>query len=63
MVTVRAYRIRVYGKPRRNIDPHQMAQAVLMLARELHQQHLQEQASREASRTDSATGSGPCDGD
>lgn len=42
---MRAYRIRVYGKPRKDIDPHQFVQAVLMLARELHEQHLAEQAA------------------
>jgi hypothetical protein len=42
---MRAYRIRVYGKPRKNIDPHQFVQAVLMLARELRDQHLHEQAT------------------
>lgn len=45
---MRAYRIRVYGKPRKNIDPHQFVQAVLLLARELHEQHLAEQAVAEA---------------
>ena len=58
---MRAYRIRVYGKPRRTIDPHQIAQAVLLLARELHQQQLQEHASRKAPQTDSGTGSEPRD--
>ncbi len=42
---MRAYRIRVYGKPRQNIDAHQFVQAVLMLARELRDQHLSEQAA------------------
>jgi energy-coupling factor transporter ATP-binding protein EcfA2 len=32
---MRAYRVRVYGKPRKTIDAHQLAQALLMLAREL----------------------------
>ncbi|MGH3806769.1 MAG: hypothetical protein ACRDRU_09070 [Pseudonocardiaceae bacterium] len=50
VVMGRAYRIRVYGKPRKNMDPHQMAQALLMLARELHEQQLEEQASRQASQ-------------
>lgn len=49
---MRAYRIRVYGKPRMHIDPDQFAQALLMLARELHEQHLQEQASGETLPTD-----------
>jgi hypothetical protein len=42
---MRAYRIRVYGKPRKNIDAHQFVQAVLMLARELRDQYLYEQAA------------------
>jgi hypothetical protein len=37
----------VYGKPRKNIDPNQFVQAVLLLARELHEQHLIEQAAAE----------------
>lgn len=49
---MRAYRIRVYGKPRKNIDPHQFAQAVLMLARELRDQHLHEQATANNSKSD-----------
>lgn len=61
MAAMRAYRIRVYGKPRKNVDPHQMAQAVLLLARELHQQQLQEHANHEATQTDSDTGSEPRD--
>ena len=32
---MRAYRIRVYGNPRKTVDAHQLAQALLMLAREL----------------------------
>lgn len=47
---MRAYRIRVYGKPRTNIDPYQFAQALLMLARELHDQHLAEQAAANCSQ-------------
>jgi hypothetical protein len=50
---MRAYRIRVYGKPRKNLDPHQFVQAVLMLARELHEQHLAEQAAANAAESDS----------
>jgi hypothetical protein len=50
---MRAYRIRVYGKPRKNIDPHQFVQAVLMLARELHEQHLAEQAAASEPAPDS----------
>jgi len=50
---MRAYRIRVYGKPRKNIDPHQFVQAVLMLARELRDQHLHEQATAPDSAPDS----------
>lgn len=46
---MRAYRIRVYGTPRGNIDPHQFAQALLMLARELHEQHLQDRAAADDS--------------
>ena len=42
---MRAYRIRVYGKPRKNIDANLFVQAVLQLARELHQQNLAEQAA------------------
>jgi hypothetical protein len=49
---MRAYRIRVYGKPRKNIDPHQFVQAVLMLARELHEQHLAEQAATRGTESD-----------
>jgi hypothetical protein len=58
---MRAYRIRVYGKPRKNIDPHQFAQALLMLARELHEQHLQEQVS--GNSTEQETEAGPGDGE
>jgi hypothetical protein len=50
---MRVYRVRVYGKPRRNIDAHQFVQAVLMLARELHEQHLQEQATSNDAEPDS----------
>lgn len=42
---MRAYQIRVYGTPRKRIDPHQFVQAVLLLARELRYQHLYEQAA------------------
>jgi hypothetical protein len=49
---MRAYRIRVYGKPRKNIDAHQFVQAVLMLARELRDQHLYEQASASSPEPD-----------
>jgi hypothetical protein len=44
-----AYRIRVYGKPHRSIDPHQFVQALLMLARELHEQELQDRAAADDS--------------
>ncbi len=57
---MRAYRIRVYGKPRKHIDPHQFVQALIMLARELHDQQLQEQASRQASQPEPEPE--PCDG-
>jgi hypothetical protein len=50
---MRAYRIRVYGKPRKNIDAHQFVQAVLMLARELRDQHLHEQAAANSTGPDS----------
>jgi hypothetical protein len=50
---MRAYRIRVYGKPRKNIDPHQFVQAVLLLARELHDQHLYEQAAASSTEPES----------
>lgn len=53
---MRAYRIRVYGKPRTHIDPHQFAQALLMLARELHEQHLQDRATAEGSAPDAEAG-------
>jgi hypothetical protein len=49
---MRAYRIRVYGKPRKNIDAHQFVQAVLMLARELRDQHLYEQAAASSTEPD-----------
>lgn len=52
---MRAYRIRVYGTPRKNIDPHQFVQAVLMLARELRDQHLYEQATASSTGPESDT--------
>lgn len=55
---MRAYRIRVYGKPRKHIDPHQFVQALIMLARELHDQHLQEQASDSSSEPEAEAGPG-----
>lgn len=55
---MRAYRIRVYGKPRKNIDAHQFVQAVLMLARELHEQHLQEQATGDGAEQETEAGPG-----
>jgi hypothetical protein len=51
---MRAYRIRVYGKPRKNIDANLFVQAVLLLARELHVQHLASQAAANGSESDSA---------
>jgi hypothetical protein len=58
VVVMRAYRVRVYGKPRKNIDAHQFVQAVLMLARELHNQHLQEQARGHGSEPETKTAAG-----
>lgn len=58
---MRAYRIRVYGAPRTNIDPHQFAHAVLMLARELHQQQLEEQARNQEQQGDCGTDAGSAD--
>lgn len=54
---MRAYRIRVYGKQRTHIDPHHFAQALLMLARELHEQHLQDRAATSDSEPDAGAGS------
>lgn len=55
---MRAYRIRVYGKPRKQIDPHQFVQALLMLARELHEQHLQERSDTDDSEASAEAGPG-----
>lgn len=43
---MRAYRIRVYGQPRKNIDAHQLAQALLMVARELRAHQSQQEATK-----------------
>ena len=53
---MRAYRIRVYGTPRKNIDANLFVQAVLQLAAELHQQHLAEQAARDDADAGEVTG-------
>jgi hypothetical protein len=40
-----AYRIRVYGKQRKNIDPALLAQVVILLGRHLHQQRQHERSA------------------
>lgn len=32
------YRIRVYGRQRKNIDPHRLAQVLILLGRHLYEQ-------------------------
>lgn len=51
------YRIRVYGKPRKDIDPALLAQVVILLGRHLHQQRQQQQrrvTARQAQEGDHA---------
>lgn len=43
---MRAYRIRVFGEPRRSIDADQLARALLMLARELQARQRAEEAAQ-----------------
>jgi hypothetical protein len=44
----RQYRIRVYGKQRKDIDPALLAQVVILLGRHLHHQQQQQRSDRGA---------------
>ena len=44
----RQYRIRVYGKQRKDIDPALLAQVVILFGRHLHQQQQQHQSTQDA---------------
>jgi hypothetical protein len=47
---MRAYRIRVYGRRRQNVDPRQLAQILILLGRHLYEQ----QQARKARAADRA---------
>lgn len=51
------YRIRVYGKPRKDIDPALLAQVVILLGRHLRQQRQKRQARSGQTPEDHDTGS------
>jgi hypothetical protein len=51
----RQYRIRVYGKQRKNIDPALLAQVVILFGRHLHQQRHQATEDTTAGKSPAAS--------